>query len=474
MSPQTKHWVPSSLSVVFLGMVATPALAQTPCPAPPSYQLLRQDEDYSYLRDTACRREPLDAIKFIPLNALGDQYLTLGGEAREWYEGFRNANWGAGPQDSNGYLLQRLSSYADLHLGNGIRLFGQVSSAIESGRNGGPRPIDEDRLWVEEAFAEIKLPVLSNGDVAFRVGRQQFQFGSGRLVDVREGPNVRLAFDGFSAILDDGPWHATAFVTQPVLNRPQIFDDPTDRRTTFWGLYSTRTIASIGGGLDLYYLGINNREATFDRDAGREIRHTLGARVFGRKGHWDYDWELSYQAGSFAGLPLSAYGFGADTGYSFDSLRFAPRVSVRAGATSGDSGRAGGSFGTFSPLFPSGIYFGQAAISLNGPSNMLRLGGSLQAHLTPSVQVGIDFDWFWRNSLDDGVYGLGVNLLRSGNDNRERYIGSQPSASVKWHATPHLDLSMAYAYFAAGPFLTHSATPGRNVQYLSAVVDYKF
>jgi hypothetical protein len=38
----------------------------------------------------------------------------------------------------------------------------------------------------------------------------------------------------------------------------------------------------------------------------------------------------------------------------------------------------------------------------------------------------------------------------------------------------HLDLSLAYAYFDAGPFLTHSATPGRNVQYTSAFVDFKF
>ncbi|MBM7049211.1 alginate export family protein [Rhizobium lusitanum] len=213
---------------------------------------------------------------------------------------------------------------------------------MESGRNGGPRPTDEDRLWVEEAFAEIKVPVLSHADVAFRLGRQQFQFGSGRFVDVREGPNVRLAFDGISAILDDGPWHTTAFVTQPVLNRRQVFDDSTDTRTTFWGIYSTTTIPSIDGGLDLYYLGIDNRGATFDRGTGRELRHTIGARVFGGKGNWDYDWEATYQVGSFAGVPLSAYAVGTDTGYNFESARFSPRLSVKAGATSGDGGPGSG------------------------------------------------------------------------------------------------------------------------------------
>jgi hypothetical protein len=455
-------------------MLPVSAWAGANCPASPSYALLRQDEDYSYLRDPTCRRDFLDPVKFISLGSQKDQYLTMGGEVREWYEVFGNANWGVGPQDRDGYLLQRVSTYVDWHLGDGIRLFGQLASATEFGRNGGPRPVDEDKLWLEEAFAEFKMPAFSNAQLAFRLGRQEFEFGSGRLVDVREGPNVRQAFDGFSSVLNGESWHATAFVTQPVLNRPQIFDDPTDTRTTFWGIYTTKLLPSVGGGLDLYYLGINNRQATFDRGTGDENRHTLGTRAFGRRGDWDYDWELTYQFGSFAGLPLSAYSFATDTGYTFKSASFSPRVSFKAGATSGDGGPGSSHFGTFNPLFPSGIYFGQAAISLNGPSNMLRLGVSLQGHLSESVQFGIDYDWFWRNSLYDGVYGLAVNLLRTGMENRSRYIGSQPSASIVWHATRHVDLSLAYAYFAVGPFLTESATPGRDVQYTSVSIKFKF
>jgi hypothetical protein len=416
----------------------------------------------------------MDPIKFIPLGTQNDQYLILGGEVRERYEVFQNANWGVGPQDRDGYLLQRLSAYADWHLGDGVRLFGQLASATEDGRNGGPRPVDEGRLWIEEAFAEFDLPAFSDANVSLRLGRQEFQFGSGRFVDVREGPNVRRAFDGVSAIFDDGGWHATAFVTQPVLNQPQVLDDPTDTRTTFWGVYATKQVSAIGSGFDLYYLGINNRQATFDRGTGDEMRHTFGARAFGRRGNWDYDWELTYQAGSFAGLRLRAFAFGADTGYTFESVRFRPRVVLKTRVTSGDGGPGSGTFGTFNPLFPSGIYFGQAGIGLNGPSNLLRLGASLHGRLSDSVQFGIDYDWFWRNSLYDGVYGLAVNLLRTGQGNRDRYIGSQASASIVWHATRHVDLSLAYAYFFVGPFLTDSAKPGRDVQYTSAYVDFKF
>lgn len=97
MSTRTTYRVPFLLWVFFLSMVSAPALAETPCPMPPPYALLRQDEDYSYLRNDSCQRDFLDPIKLIPLDTQGYQYLTLGGEAREWYEGSHNANWGAGP-----------------------------------------------------------------------------------------------------------------------------------------------------------------------------------------------------------------------------------------------------------------------------------------------------------------------------------------------------------------------------------------
>ena len=80
--------------------------AQSTCPNPPEYELLRQDEDYSYLRNDKCKRDRWDALKYVRLGSSGDSFLTIGGEAREWYDGFGNFLWGVGPQDGNGYLLQ--------------------------------------------------------------------------------------------------------------------------------------------------------------------------------------------------------------------------------------------------------------------------------------------------------------------------------------------------------------------------------
>src|SRR5438105_4895007 len=114
--------------------------------SPPPYKQLRYDEDYRYLRDPSQRTDFMDAAKYLLLNPQGDWYVTLGGEVRERYEYFHNSNWGAGPQDHDGYLLQRYMIHADAHFTDHFRIFTQFKSGLEDGRTGGPRPTAEDQL----------------------------------------------------------------------------------------------------------------------------------------------------------------------------------------------------------------------------------------------------------------------------------------------------------------------------------------
>src|SRR5262245_26321683 len=83
-------------SVLWLSMIlsAVSLRAQPACPHPPAYEVLRQDEDYRYLRDNACKQDRWDFLKYARLGSRGDDFLTIGGELRPWYQGFRNADWG--------------------------------------------------------------------------------------------------------------------------------------------------------------------------------------------------------------------------------------------------------------------------------------------------------------------------------------------------------------------------------------------
>jgi hypothetical protein len=94
--------------------------------------------------------------------------------------------------------------------------------------------------------------------------------------------------------------------------------------------------------------------------------------------------------------------------------------------------------------------------------------------LAKSLAVVMDDHIFWRNSLQDGVYGLGINLLIAGQGNSERYIGNQPTVGVYWNATRHISVSTAYGHFFVGSFLAHASPPGKDVNYAGVWTTYKF
>ncbi len=153
---------------------------------PPSFKKIRYDENYEYLRDLSRRADFLDVIKFISLNTNKQSYLTLGGEVRERYEYYHNSLWGRGPQDDNGYLLQRYMVHADAHFGEYFRAFAQFKSGLEDGRNGGTRPTDEDVFDLDQAFFDVRLPWPDAVSLTLRVGRQELAYGSSHLITISE------------------------------------------------------------------------------------------------------------------------------------------------------------------------------------------------------------------------------------------------------------------------------------------------
>src|SRR5215831_422656 len=140
----------------------------------------------------------------------------------------RPTNFGLSPDDPDGYLLQRYLFHADIHAGQRFRFFAELSSSLEDGRTGGPRPvIDENKLDMHQGFfALLLLKPRERSSLTLRVGRQEMSFGSGRLIALREGPNVPLSFDGVRITIHSGDWQLDSFATRPAQNKPEIFDDP--------------------------------------------------------------------------------------------------------------------------------------------------------------------------------------------------------------------------------------------------------
>jgi hypothetical protein len=447
------------------------ASAETGVHYPPAYTSNRADEDYSYLRNPALRTDVWDPIKYIPFNESGAWYLSLGGEVRERYEYFSHPQWGAGPPGS-GYLLQRYFLHADLHMGDHLRIFNQLQSSFENGRDGGPRPVDKDELDLHQSFLEIKVNLGGDGLFVLRSGRQELSYGSSRIIAVREGPNVRRNFDGFRAMFRKRDIKIDAFAAKLVENKRYVFDDSTDNSHGLWGVYSVLPLPVIAkGNIDLYYIGYYNREMRFDQGRAREIRHSVGTRLWRTAKPLDYDFEFTYQWGVFGHGNIQAWTVASDTGYTFKGLPLHPRLGLKANITSGDRDPNNPDLQTFNPLFPKAAYF--SLNGLMGPLNHIDLNPLVRLHFTGGFSLTMNWDFFWRESTHDGVYANSLALVRSGKKSSARYVGNQPQAVLRWGIERHITFVAMYAHFSAGTFFKETG-PAKDVDWMTTWLTYKF
>jgi len=452
------------------------AQASSP-PSPPPFQPLRYDEDWSYLGDESRRSEWLDRLKYIPLNERG-WYLSLGGEARIRYEYFSQFNFGAGPQDDDGYLLQRYLLHADAHFGDRVRIFTQLQSAIGSGRNGGPRPTDDDRLEVHQAFLDLKYGDETNS-LTVRVGRHEMDFGSGRLISAGEGLNVRRSFDGMRVIYRHGLWLINGQVNKLVSIKPGLFNDAPDPSQTFWGIGATRSRTKIRGGHQFAYIALDRKVGRFDQGGGRELRHTAIARTYGASddavGQFDYNFDTIFQWGNFksAGheIGIRAWALASDVGHTINRIPLKPRLGLRADATSGDRDPNDHPLQTFNPLFPGTAY--SDTIGLIGAANSLALNPNLRFAVKDRLTVSTGTAFFWRQSTRDGIYGINVAPLRTGQQSPARSVGALPSVRLDWRVNRHFTYTAIYSHFFAGRFLKETP-PGEDVDYVSTWLTFRF
>jgi hypothetical protein len=449
------------------------AQVQDESPAPVrTYNLLRENDDWSFLADPSLRSDFWDPIKYIPLGC-DACYVSLGGEIREAFEQVGNDNWGK-QRYLNAFLLQRYMLNSDWHLGNNFRVFVQLKSGLEDFRAVGPRPIDEKRLDFEAAFFEVGNTHKKNWAV-LRIGRQELNYGSGRLVSVREGPNVRQSFDGVKVRSKVGAWNVDAWAVRPDLDKLGSFDNAPDHTTAFWGVYATRPLRR-GVSYDLYYLGLDRKNATFERGTAAELRHTVGARLWRpvatQEPGLDFDYEGVMQFGTFGSDDIRAWTFASDTGYTLTNVPLRPRFSIKADISSGDN-PGSHTLGTFNPVYPIGNYFGVLADTGPGPVNFIDVHPRIQTQLPHGISISADIVAQWREDVNDGVYAVPGFLLVPANGSRARFVGYRPGAEVRWQINRHAYLQADYGIFYAGQFLKE-ASPGRHINYLELWAGYKF
>ncbi len=437
-------------------------------PIPP-FKPLRYDEDYSFLKkDTA--GSWYERMKFSPLSEKGDIFLSYGGEIRFQYFYTRNEKWGDEQKDKDGYVFTRWLAHADLRIGKHFRTFVQLQSSLANGRPS-TSPVDENPLDLHQLFGDIITKPSANASLVFRMGRQEFLYGSQRLISVRDGPNNRQSFDGLKAMYSSGNYKIDLFYSHFVATKKKIFDDTFNNSTKLWGAYITRNKLPVVKNVDLYYLGLWKRKAMFDDGIGKELRHSIGTRLWNNKNNWQYDIEALYQFGKFSGKTIAAWTASLSTSYRFSKVKLKPEIGLKTELISGDKKYDDTRLQTFNPLFPRGAYFGLAA--LIGPANLIDIHPSLSFTLSDKLNFDIDYDVFWRYSRNDGIYAVNVAMIYPGRNTIEKHIGRQLTGTLLYRPNNFLYFRSEFTWFDAGGFLKEAGA-GRDIIFSGITAQLKF
>ena len=422
---------------------------------------LRFEDDFSYLKSDTTQKSWDERLKFMPLgNALN---VSIGGEWREQYQNYTNANFGQFPasftEESPHQWMHRMMLHADFRFRNSARIFVQLNNTT---RSLNPNPItsqlDENQLAVHQWFLETNL----SKHWLLRAGRQEMMFGQERFVATKEGPNTRQSFLGLTAEGKYPGYKLDAFYVKPVRMNVGVFDDGL-MDEEFGGIYAVKTDKKRQLNVDAYYFYFESTQREYVFKKGLEQRHTAGLRVYSPLRKLNYDVELSHQWGRFNALDISAWMLVWDFNIEAKKHFY---VGFSGNYVPGDESATDQSLNTFNTLFARPPFGQTVALNI---TNTLNLSPYLRYQAGSKWLATARASLVSRTSEADGIFTPNMSPLRPLNVNSsstEMSICDIYALDINYVPTKHYFFQAELGFCQAGSYLKDSG-PGKDVVYFA-------
>ncbi|MNZ95358.1 hypothetical protein D3C78_1145040 [compost metagenome] len=294
-------------------------------------------------------------------------------------------------------------------------------------------------------------------------------YGAPTLVTYAESPNIRQTFDGLRVSFSQpGNYRIDGFYTRLIRYDGDNFDDGTDNKRKFYGLYGTIELAERTG-LDLYAMALEQKDRKLLGMVGNDDRYSLGARVFGARGGFDWTWDLIHQQGQFGHQDIKAWGLLSETGYTF-AHPWKVRAALHMDVASGDKDSRDGTAGTFDPMFPRNGIYGEG--NLTTPANLIAVGPIVSFLPHPRIRVEPAIFRLWRESSEDAVYMPGMQPVPGTASASGKEIGTAYRFSVRWLPTANLTLDLDYEFLDAGHVIRE--VNGKDSSFVSLRTSFRF
>ncbi|WP_448663520.1 alginate export family protein [Sphingomonas sp. CJ20] len=435
------------------------------------YNPSRWAEDWTVMRNPKKRDDFLDRLKYLPINAKGDIYVTLSGEARVRTTLTSNPSLTDSPYRREDML--RLVGGADVHVGP-VRVYGEVVHGGLSGINYGTATGKaRNDLMVSQAFAEVSGTVKGVG-LGIRYGRQEFTDGPAALVSVKDNNTIRTVEQGVRVWGSLSKYRIDAFDFHHVgLGLDGISDDKIDKTTRFSGVTAGVVLADTKTRklfLDPFAWRERNDKLKWGTTTGKEVRHYYGARLWGSLDKLTIDWTVSHQTGDFNGRKIDAWSAFVAQTYQISPKGLAPKLGIHF-----DYGSGGGTYGKGTVKAARTVTAGTIAYSYQGalsPTNLFQISPNVTVSPIKTLDITGEYQRSYRVTDTDAIYKgsgsayAGSQLMHGG------HIGDAARLQASWKITPRLSLTTRYEYFQPAGALEKSKAAKSH--YLSSWVSFRF
>lgn len=314
-------------------------------------------------------------------------------------------------------------------------------------------------------------------DAVLRVGRQELNYGDGRLIAARIGPNIRSDWDGLLLRILVGRVTTDVIAFRAVADRSGIFDNAADPGNKIGGFYSSAAGERMN--FDFLYLTEERKDSpyAFTNVLLSETRNTMGVRLWSSAtaGRSHVDLGANVQNGSARGvagsaMKIRAWSLAGSVERRVAEGSLAPAIGIEVGLTSGDHNPGDRTLGTFRSIAPTGRLTGLA--DSFGPGNLVGMRPYLEFHPSERLRVRPKATWFWRMRETDGLYTLAPGVI-SRPASGSRFAGTEPSLELEWRVNDHWTVTGFASHFMVGRGIGETSLR-RDVSYLEATLSLKF
>ncbi|WP_350292640.1 alginate export family protein [uncultured Croceitalea sp.] len=408
------------------------------------FSLLRQNDEINIDRDA-----PKNFYQNIKEINLSDKtILSFGGSYRFQTEGFVNEQFSSEEDQNDFWFLNRFQLYSHLKVSDKFELFAELNSSLIASKEE-ISPVEKDELSFNQFFVRYHFHPRWN----VLVGRQNMRLGSGRLIDIREGPNVRLSFDMAQLQYNNSKTRITGFYAVPVQLKEGVFDnDMLDFKESVSALYWTQNW-NTNTNTDIYALYKKEENKTWNLGTADDNRLSIGLRHFGTWKKFTFNNEFVFQTGSFGDQSIRAWTASFNVEHPLGILGDDGIIGIKTEAISGDSSNSDSTLNTFDGLYPRGAYFGRVARF--GPSNLIDIHPYINTSIG-AFSIELDYVAFWRFSRQDGVYSPPL-ILEYPSTNNDRFIGHQIGTIGGIEINDFINLELETNLIFPGNFLSESS-----------------